>query len=81
MIRHLPIMNCPSDQKKEISTTVQSIIDSLQDNDGTYSKEVLSQIRYIDKSVFDLYGLEKQEREMIIKDIQKRIEYFRNIYA
>ncbi|MHA2290362.1 MAG: HsdM family class I SAM-dependent methyltransferase [Promethearchaeota archaeon] len=81
MIRHLPIINSPTDQKNEISNLVQIIIDSLLDNNGNYGKEILSQIREVDKIIFDLYGLESGEREMIIKDIKNRIEYFRNIYA
>jgi transcription initiation factor IIE alpha subunit len=80
MIRHLPIKNTPHTKKKELSYLVQRIIDSLRDNNGIYNEETVSQIREIDKKVFVLYGLEDDEREMILSDIQKRIEHFRNIY-
>ena len=81
MIRHLPIMNISTDQKNKVSNIVQSIINSLLENNGTYSENILSRIRELDEFVFNLYDLESFEREMIIKDIKKRIDYFRKVYA
>ena len=80
MIRHLPIMNALAGQKKKVSDLVQTIIDSLLENNGIYRKAILYQIRKLDEIVFDLYELLESDREMMINDIKRRIDYFSKVY-
>ena len=80
MIRHLPIINAPSDLKKEISKLVQGVINSLLKSKGVYKKEILFKIKEIEELIFDLYDLESNERKMIVSDIGNRISLYKKVY-
>jgi len=80
MIRHLPIIKAPSDRKKKLSELVQRIINSLLKSNGAYNEDILSRIREIEDKIFDLYNLEKSERDMIIADIKNRVGLYKSVY-
>ena len=80
MIRHLPIINAPSDLKKKISIHVQGVINSLLESNGIYNLEILSKIRDIEELIFDLYDLENSERNMIVTDIRNRVGLYKKVY-
>jgi len=80
MIRHLPIMNAPSDLKKKISILVQGVINSLLESNGVYNKEIISKIRELEEIIFDLYDLENNERNMIVSDIRNRVDLYKKVY-
>ena len=80
MIRHLPIIKAPSDRKKKLSELVQRIINSLLKSNGAYNEDILSRIREIEEIIFDLYNLQKSERDMIIADIKNRVGLYKSVY-
>jgi hypothetical protein len=80
MIRHLPIKNAISKIKVKLSDCVQRIINSLLDNDGFYSKEIINEIRDIDAIVFELYNLEPLEQDLITSEIKNQVDFYKQVY-
>ncbi|MFX1257110.1 MAG: class I SAM-dependent DNA methyltransferase [Promethearchaeota archaeon] len=80
MIRHLPIVKPVEEIKAEIIRRVDNIINHLEINNRIVYKKVYQLIREIDDIIFFLYGIKKQDCEIIISTIKNKINHFKNIY-
>ena len=81
MIRHLPIKDASHNQKKNVSEKVQFVINALINSKGKLNREIINVLRQIDDSVFDLYDLENNEREMIVSTIKNRVGFYKKVYT
>ncbi len=80
MIRHLPIINPNNEIKFEISEKVDTISNFLEESNGITNENIISLLREIDDSIFKLYSITENEKDLIISDIKKNIKYFKDIY-
>ncbi len=80
MIRHLPFMNASQDKKKAISKKVDVIISTLLKSNGKLNSEIIHEVKQIEEIVFDLYGLERNERKMIVSNIRNRVGFYKKVY-
>jgi hypothetical protein len=81
MIRHLPIKNASTYQKKTLSEKVQYVINALLKTKGKLNGEVINELKQIEGIIFDLYDLENNERNMVISNIKNRIGFYKKLYA
>ena len=83
MIRHLPILKSNDDIKAEIIKKVDKIINYLETNKGIADEIVYNPLRKIDEIIFSLYGLDDEDRELIISNIKNQIMefYYDNIQS
>jgi hypothetical protein len=80
MIRHLPIKNASSDQKKTLSEKVQYVINALLKSNGKLNGKIINDLRQIESIIFELYEIDGNERDMIVSDIKNRIDFFKKVY-
>jgi len=80
MIRHLPIVKPDDGLKVEIAKKVDKIIAYNEINAGKESLNIVNLSKDIDNSIFDLYNLSNEERNSIISNVSKQIDYFKKIY-
>ena len=80
MIRHLPIKNASSGQKKTLSEKVQNVINNLLKSNGKLNGKIIQELKQIEGIIFELYEIDGNEREMIVSDIKDRIDFFKKVY-
>jgi hypothetical protein len=80
MIRHLPIKNAKPNHKKVMSEKVQTIIHSLIDSNGELNDKVIQLSREIDDTIFKLYDITDEERELIISTIKNQVGFYKKVY-
>jgi hypothetical protein len=80
MIRHLPIKNASSGQKKTLSEKVQNVINNLLKSNGKLNGKIIQKLKQIEGIIFELYEIDGNEREMIVSDIKNRIDFFKKVY-
>ena len=80
MIRHLPIKNASTNQKKTLSEKVQDVISALLKSKGKLNGEIINELKLIDAIIFDLYDLENNERDMIVSTIKNRVDFYKKVY-
>lgn len=80
MIRHLPIIHCQKDLKKEITDKVDNISKFLFRSNGKLTNETKQFVKEIDNLVFELYSITDQEKKTIISTLKEQIAFFRNTF-
>lgn len=80
MIRHLPVMDATTKIKVKLSDCVQQITNSLLDNDGFFSKEIITEIRNVDTIVFELYNLGPLEQDLITSKVKNQVDFYKQVY-
>lgn len=80
MIRHLPIKHANPNYKKDLSEKVQTIIQSLIDSNGKLDDKAIQLSREIDDSIFKLYDITDDEKELIISTIKNQVGFYKKIY-
>ncbi len=81
MIRHLPIIKPNNEKKHEISEKVDTINNFLEQSNSITNRNIFPLLREIDDSIFELYSITENEKDLIISDVKKNIKYFEDIYG
>lgn len=80
MIRHLPIIHCKPDIKQRINYRVEQISSEFSKNEGAVSEKVRQYVKEIDNIIFILYSISTKEKNVIISEAKKHIDFFHKIY-
>ncbi|MHA1671464.1 MAG: TaqI-like C-terminal specificity domain-containing protein [Promethearchaeota archaeon] len=80
MIRHFPIIRIGEDEKEEISERVDFILNYLADTGGKYDDTTHYATRELDKIIFQIYSISKNEQELILSKVTEQISYFDRVY-
>lgn len=81
MIRHLPIKDIETSEKKIISEKVDFISNFLKDNKGIINEDTKAFIREIDDLIFQTYSLSFKESSLIKSEVKNQIEFYNKIYS
>lgn len=81
MIRHLPIIKPESQIKYTIVNYVEEIELNLKLNNGNINHQTNKLLKNIDDTIFNLYSLSNDEKELIISNITNQIKHFKTIYG
>ena len=80
MIRHLPIVKPDELLKLELAKKVDLIINTFETNNGVINQKISEIVKQIDDSIFNLYLISEEKKEIIISDVKKNIRFFNRIY-
>jgi hypothetical protein len=81
MIRHLPIKDVDQQIKSQISQKTEFIINNLRKKEGFIDKTSSSTLKELDKIIFQIYEVSKEDQEIIISQVKKKINFFNKIYS
>ncbi|TXT60247.1 MAG: Modification methylase VspI [Promethearchaeota archaeon] len=81
MVRHLPIIQAPMNQKSEIAGITEEITSILNNNGNGLTNKIKSLIKRYNNIVFKIYDLSEREKKIVINKIGKEVAFFRDIYA
>jgi hypothetical protein len=80
MIRHLPIMDIREAKKVEIAKIVDNISQGLNKNKGHLTESIKEKIITLNSTLFEIYNIEKNQQQFIIKKVKRYNPYFKSIY-
>ncbi len=80
MIRHLPVIKADEHIKAGIATIVEEIITQFENNKGVSNERIFKLIKEIDAKIFSLYSITNEERQIIISDVKRNLNFFRDVY-
>jgi hypothetical protein len=80
MIRHFPFIRVNEEIKEEIAEKIDFIEKYMEHNNGNIDDTVLILLREIDEVVFKLYSISEDEKELLLKNVRERVQFFEKIY-
>jgi len=80
MIRHFPVRRCGEDIKEEISERVDFLLNYLADTGGKFDDTTHYATRELDKHIFQIYSISKNEQKLILSKVTEQISYFDKVY-
>jgi hypothetical protein len=81
MIRHLPIVNVDNQIKVKLANKVDKIILLFKKNHNKLYEGAKQLLKEIDDTIFTLYSITENEKQVIISDMKNSIKHFENIYS
>jgi len=80
MIRHFPIKRSGEDIKEEVSERVDFILNYLAATGGKFDDTTHYATRELDKIIFQIYSISKNEQKLILSKLSEHSSYFDSVY-
>jgi hypothetical protein len=80
MIRHFPVKRSGEDIKEEISERVDFILNYLAGTVGKFDDTTHYATRELDKTIFQIYSISKNEQKLILSKLSEHSSYFDSVY-